>query len=63
MILTSDQASCLIADKGTEIMIELPGQPQQPVNVGDVSLGMLINELCHEVNLSFDTNWPVQEQK
>ena len=39
MILTGDQASCLIADKGNEIMIELTGQPHQPVNVGDVSLG------------------------
>ena len=40
VILTADQANCLISDRGNEIMIEKPGQQLPPANVGDVSLGM-----------------------
>ena len=43
VILTADQAACLISDRGSEIMVELPGQQLPPANVGDVSLGKYIS--------------------
>ena len=39
VILSCDQASCIISDRGSEVMLQHAVISHVPTNIGDVSLG------------------------